>query len=196
MVAADNHYDEDATLREARTVYFRRNGFGEDGGYASAWVKVKVAQVVPLWLPNTAGRVRAVRYHDLHHVVTEFATDNRGEAEIGAWELATGCRALPAAWVLNSLAMAYGLVTHPVAVFRAYVRGRNSRNLYARTFDDALLDRRVGEVKDELSLRRAPAPARPGDVVAFAGHVLGATAVGLGFLAPPALLLALVVWLA
>ena len=34
--------------------------------------------------PNTAGRVRAVRYHDLHHVVTGYATDWTGEAEIGA----------------------------------------------------------------------------------------------------------------
>jgi hypothetical protein len=45
-----------------------------------------------LAFPNTQARIRAVRYHDLHHVVTDYETNWKGESEIGAWEVATGCR--------------------------------------------------------------------------------------------------------
>ena len=68
-----------------------------------------------LKIPNTEGRRRAVRIHDLHHVVTGYQTDLRGEAEIGAWELASGCLRWPAATVLNLFALAIGLVIAPAA---------------------------------------------------------------------------------
>ena len=80
---AASHTDE-LTLREARARYFRENGFGEDGGYAKRWVEVQLGPI-PFAFPNTQARVRAVLTHDLHHVVTGYATDLVGEAEIAAW---------------------------------------------------------------------------------------------------------------
>jgi hypothetical protein len=74
----------DATqVRQARTEYFRANGFGDDGGHHARWVKVKLG-AVPLWFPNTDARRRAVRLHDLHHLATGYETSVVGEAEIGA----------------------------------------------------------------------------------------------------------------
>ncbi|PYS76753.1 MAG: hypothetical protein DMF66_12990 [Acidobacteria bacterium] len=61
----------------------------EDGGYSDAWVKLKLWRM-PIWFPNTEGRRRAVRFHDVHHVLTEYPTTWRGEFEIAAWEIATG----------------------------------------------------------------------------------------------------------
>ena len=72
------HYDAALTLREARGRYFAANGLGE-GGYDDKWVRLAVGPL-RFAFPNTAGRVRAVRYHDLHHVVTGYATDWTGEA--------------------------------------------------------------------------------------------------------------------
>jgi hypothetical protein len=103
--------------------------------------------------------VRAVKFHDLHHVLTEYPTTWRGEAEIGAWEVASGCARHYPAWVLNLEALAIGLVIHPRGVFRAFVRGRRSRNLYRRRFDDALLAARVGDVREQLSIPGADAGA-------------------------------------
>src|SRR5205085_10915333 len=123
-------YDPQLTLREARELYFEINDF-KGGGYDEAWVKMK-AGPVPVWFPNTKGRVRAVKYHDLHHVLTEYPTTWRGEAEIGAWEVATGCAGHYPAWLLNLEAFAIGLVINPRGVFRAFVRGRRSGNLYRR----------------------------------------------------------------
>ena len=77
-------YDDALSLREARATYFRDNAFGDDGGYGKKWVHVQLGPL-PFAFPNTPARVRAVKYHDLHHVVTGYPTDVVGEAEIGFW---------------------------------------------------------------------------------------------------------------
>lgn len=148
-------YDPEMTLREARSRYFELNNFGADGGYGERWIKVKVWRF-PVWLPNTPGRRRAVRLHDLHHVLTEYPTTWRGEAEISAWEVAAGgLRRYYAGWLLDLMNVAQGLVINPRGVLCAFVRGRRSRNLYGETFGDALLARRVGEMRRALRLDAA-----------------------------------------
>lgn len=163
------------TLLEARTRYFEANGFGDDGGYSAKWVEIKLFDKLPLWFPNTPARVRAVRYHDLHHVVTGYQTNMHGEAEIAAWELGSNCKREYAAWLLNTGALLYGLLTAPRDMFRAWVRGRHSHNLYGRAFDAALLDQRVGATRRELELDQRPR-ATLGDRLSFGLIVLVASA--------------------
>ena len=138
-------------VREARARYFAENGFG-DGGYDDRFVVLRVAGVPALVFPNTKQRVRSVRIHDVHHVLTGYPTSWRGEGEIAAWELASGCRDHWAAWVLNFWAALIGLVIAPGSVWRAFRRGRATRNLYEREWDDGILDRSVGELRRELGL--------------------------------------------
>lgn len=170
-IGAPNDYDPASTLREALARYFEDNGFGADGGYNARWLKLKLGPI-PYVIPNTAGRVRAVRYHDLHHIATGYLTNWMGEFEIGAWEVGSGCRDFVAAWFLNLSAMASGMFLSPRRMLRAFVRGRRSRNLYGRTYDDALLDTRVGEMRAELGLDRAVEPATAGDLVRFVAFLL------------------------
>jgi hypothetical protein len=89
-----------------------------------------------------------------------------GEGEIGAWEVASGCRHHWPAWILNLDAMAVGLVLAPRTLYRAFVRGRRSDNLYGLPFDDRLLSSTVGAMRDQLRLNR-PASAGIGDIAAF-----------------------------
>jgi hypothetical protein len=145
-------YADSTPLRHARADYFRKNAFGEDGGYGQPWVKLKLGPV-PIWFPNTAGRRRAVRLHDLHHVATGYDTSLVGEAEIGAWELASGCANYYAAWLLNAGAVAMGLFLAPRRLWRAFVRGRSSTNLYRLGFDERWLDETVGALRERLGLR-------------------------------------------
>lgn len=159
-------YADSLSLHDARRIYFDANAFGADGGYAKRWVKVKLGPL-PIWFPNSAGRVRAVRYHDLHHVATGYDTDLLGEGEIGAWEVASGCRGFVAAWVLNLIAMVLGSAISPARLFRAFVRGRHSRNLYGEPFDDALLASSVGALRQRLDLDGAPPTPTRADRAAF-----------------------------
>ncbi len=178
-----------ASLREARAQYFVENGLPPHGGYQRRWVRLQAGRL-SLYFPNTKARVRAVRLHDLHHVLTGYETTWCGEAEIGAWEVASGCGRYHAAWLLDLQAMALGLVLCPRRVFRAFIRGRYSGNLYDRTFSEELLDTPVTVMRRALRLD-APLPVgRPYDWLAFAGWSVVAAA---AIIAPAAVAVGVVV---
>jgi hypothetical protein len=163
-------YAETLTMREARDLYFAASGFDESS-YSDRWVKLQ-AGPIPLYFPNTKARIAAVRFHDLHHVVTGYDTTWTGEAEIGAWEIASGCAHHYAAWQLNLQAMAIGLLLNPVAVFRAFLRGRRSKNLYREEFGDTLLSPTIGELRRRLRLDVPLSPSTISDRLAFAAWAL------------------------
>lgn len=174
------------TLRDARDAYFEANGFGPDGGYADAWVDFELGPV-PFPFPNTKGRVRAVRFHDLHHVVTGYRTDPVGELEIGAWEMAAGCWDFPAAVHLNAMSVVGGALVAPRRTFRAWVRGRRGRSLYRDEPYDTLLGRTVGEAKARClppgdAGPGAPLPFGARDVATFALAAAGGLVAGLATL--------------
>lgn len=149
-------YADDTPMGAARAAYFAANGFVA-GGYDDAWVKLH-AGPIPIYFPNSPARVRAVRLHDLHHVLTGYDTTWTGEGEIAAWEIASSCADHYAAWLLNLEAMAVGLAIAPGATYDAFIRGRHSRNLYRTPFDDSLLQPTVGAMRRQLGLG-ATAPA-------------------------------------
>lgn len=163
------------TMREAVRRYFDENGFGADGGYAATWVDFKLGPV-PLPFPNTEGRKRAVKFHDLNHVLTGYRTDTLGEFEISAWEVGAGCRDFWAAWALNLGGLAAGCFTMPRRTWRAFVAGRRSRAAYWLDYEKAL-DLEVDEAKRELNVTTS-AEARWSDAPLFALSALGGWLVG------------------
>ena len=138
-------YDPSESMRKARKQYFEVNHFGDNGGYDDAWVDFKLGPI-PFPFPNTAGRIRAVKIHDLHHILTGYDTDLRGEFEISAWEIGAGCKDFYAAWALNLGGMFAGLLVAPRRVSKAFARGLASTSLYGRSLDE-LLDLPVGETR-------------------------------------------------
>ena len=154
-------YAADISVRQARAQYFAANGLGE-GGYQERWVKLRVGPFA-IYMPNTAARVRAVRFHDIHHVLTGYHTTWLGEAEIAAWEISSGCAKHYAAWYLNLMAMAIGLGIDRAAVVEAFYRGCHSDNLYRATVDEGLLDSRVGMLRKVLRLDQTVPPASISD---------------------------------
>ena len=157
-------YEPHWTLREARERHFAIGGFSEEQ-YAARFVRFRIGKK-SVWLPNSPGRTRALPYHDLHHVLTAYPTSWRGEVEIAAWELASGCRDYLTVWVINLGALAIGLVLAPTAAFRAFVRGRHSDNLYGAVIAQ-LLGSHVGDVRAQLRLDADPPRARWQDAALF-----------------------------
>jgi hypothetical protein len=163
-----NRYPDEMSLRDARTLFFKRGNLGEDGGYSSRWVRVE-SKPFPFYFPNSRSRVAAARLHDLHHIAAEYETDWPGEAEISAWEIASGCGRYRAAWILDLGGWHAGIAVAPRRLFRAFVRGRHATtNLYKKGFDESRLsETTVGTLRDELGLK-APVPmARAGDIGLF-----------------------------
>ena len=141
-----------ARLREGRARYFVENGLPADGGYAARWVVVRALGIPIGVFPNSASRRRAVPLHDLHHVLTGYDTSLRGEAEIAAWELASGCRDYWAAWGLNAVMFVLGLVLYPRHARAAWRRGRGGRNLYSEGWHDDLLEESEEAVRARLGV--------------------------------------------
>ncbi|MEX2209047.1 MAG: hypothetical protein WEF50_22750 [Myxococcota bacterium] len=179
------------TVGEARARYFERAGFPPDGGYAASFVALGKLGPIPLGFPNTDSRRRAVVMHDLHHVATGYETDWAGEGEISAWEISAGCGRYPFAWFINLQGMVMGWFVGPGRTWRAWVRGRHSRSLYAEGYSDALLRETVGSLRARLGLDRpAPAPT-PGDRLSYAFWCALAAAHALVLLGLPLAALAL-----
>ena len=165
------------TMREALQAYFEANHFGADGGYSAKWVDFKLGRI-PFPFPNTEARKRAVRFHDLNHLLTGYRTDTVSEFEISAWELGAGCTAFPAAVVINLGGLAAGLFSAPTRVLRAFARGRRQRAAYALDYD-AMLAREVDDVRRELGITDALVTPGFGDVARFTVAALAGLVVGL-----------------
>jgi hypothetical protein len=163
------------TLRDARAAYWRANDFGDDGGESLRWVPLRVLGLT-LYFPNSDARRRAARVHDLHHVVTGYATDLLGEGEIGAWEVATGCARVPIALAINLAVVAFVVTWAPRRMLAAWARGRATRNLYRAPYGDPLLARRVDETRAELGLDPPPPRARVRDVLGLGAAWLAGAA--------------------
>lgn len=188
-----SRYGDGLRVGDARQVYFDDNGFG-DGGYGDRWVKLQ-AGPVPLFFPNSAARVAAVRRHDIHHVLTGYDTSWVGEAEIGGWEIGSGCGSFWAAWFLNLQALLVGMMLAPGAVLRGFAWGRRSRNLYQGEFDDRVLDETLGALRARLGLDEGAPEPSPADRAGLAAWCLVALPLFLAGILPVLAPIALVVWL-
>jgi len=104
----------------------------------------------------TKARIAAVKFHDIHHLLTGYSALWKGEVEIGAWEIASGCGKHLVAWLLNFGSFGVGVFLYPRALFKAFVRGRHVKaNLYSGyVYDSALLNKTVGELRNELEIDR------------------------------------------
>jgi hypothetical protein len=183
-------YADTMTLSAARTAFFKDAGLGANGGYDAWWVRVE-AKPFPVFFPNTRGRVAAAKLHDLHHIATEYAADWPGEAEIAAWEIASGCGPYGWAWILNVGAFAVGLLLAPRRIFRAFVRGRRERNLYHEPLADSELGAvTVGMLRQRLGVHGQDVSARPADVAAF----LAWCGIAAAYLAAVLALVATIAW--
>lgn len=162
-----------ATMRDGLSAYLVVNGFPPDGGDSERWAVVRIGPI-PVAYPNIEARRRAVRYHDLHHVVTGYSTDLCGEVEISAWEVRTGCKGYWVAWALG-LSGLLAVFKWPRETIRAFARGRQCQNLYGQDYDE-VLDRQIADVQNELGLLDETSPRWTDPVMVVALLPLAAVA--------------------
>lgn len=117
-------------LDDELAAFYQRSGFGEVIGRRPLTVPVYTGcLLVPL--PNIETRRRYLKYHDLHHLVTGYSVGRLGEGEVSAWELGTGSALVsPLLGTMNLIALSTGLILQRKRMWRAFVRGCASRNLY------------------------------------------------------------------
>lgn len=139
------------TVRDALARYHAENGFTGDA-MTGETVQVRVLGQT-LDFPSPAFQRPLLARHDLHHVLTGYGTDLRGEAEMGAWELGAG----PGHWFVwvNDLGALELGVLCPLRTARAFARGLRCRSLYRDdTSYEALLEMETEALRARLGLRR------------------------------------------
>ena len=100
-------------------------GTGPD---ASSWTCV--IGPLTLRLPNFEWRRRAIRAHDLHHLMTGYPMTMRGEFQMAAWEYGAGRYPHWGATLFCAPLILIGLCWSPRAMWRAWRDGRRSQSLY------------------------------------------------------------------
>src|SRR5258706_10445391 len=118
------------TPRDLLPGFYRQYGLEDDGGHSSSHVKIEFTGKISLYFPNFNARRKAVFKHDVHHIATGYTSKFKGETEIGAWEIASGCRHYWVAFLLDLHAMVIGILFNPAGVYRAFLKGRRTHNLY------------------------------------------------------------------
>ena len=144
-------YADDLKVKDALQIYFSQYHF-KDGGYNDKFFKIKLTDSIFVPLPNIKARIDAVKIHDIHHLITEYTAVYKGEAEIGAWELASGCGKYWVGWILNMGSFIIGMLFYQRSLLKAFLNGRLAKtNLCYRTvYNDALLNKTVGELRKEI----------------------------------------------
>jgi hypothetical protein len=120
------------SLDQELSAFYSQHGFGETLGSRTLTVPVYTGcMLVPL--PNIETRHIYLKYHDLHHMITGYSVGRIGEGEMSSWELGTGSFFKnPLLGIMNFIALSTGLFLEPQRMWKAFIRGCISRNLYSR----------------------------------------------------------------
>jgi hypothetical protein len=171
---------DSGTVREVIERHRMESGIAADGGASDRWVVLSIGRIA-MPFPNTPARRKVIALHDVNHLVAGVSTGNVGEAEISAWELASGgCGKYLAAWGLDLAGMLMGFVW-PNHVLRAFSAGRTMRNAYA--FDaDELLDMDLATLRRVLTRPGRSSLSVVGSAALFIGYLILAIPVGAAFL--------------
>jgi hypothetical protein len=120
--------------------------------YADDWFRFYVGHR-SIKVIKLTSMMDSVAIHDTHHLLTGYGTDVRGEAEITAWELASGgCGRHWAMWLDRLVAVPTLVVFYPRAAWAAAKRGWRESNLYGADFE-RVLGEDLDAVRDRVSAR-------------------------------------------
>ncbi len=162
---------ENKTAGEVLSLFYKKNNLPADGGQSSSFVKIELTKKIAFFIPNFNSRRKAVLKHDIHHILTEYtASSILGEAEISAWEIASGCKKYRAALLIDIHGALLGLLINPYRVLVAYSRGKRTKNLYHDIInDETALNTPIKILRHTLNINQANANLKPriSDVLHF-----------------------------
>ncbi len=117
-------------VKEKLQEYYENSPFNEDGDINKDTILLYAGPyLIPM--PNSGIRREAIPYHDLHHMFTGYSNSRIGEGEVGAWELGSNCWQRPITVFLNLGGVSTGLLYSPYRMYKAFLRGCSSKNLYS-----------------------------------------------------------------
>ncbi|MEM7224377.1 MAG: Coq4 family protein [Pseudomonadota bacterium] len=173
-------------MRDARSLFLAANGLSPDRDTHTNWWNCRFGPL-RLVFYNFAWRRRAIRHHDLHHIITGYRCTLAGEIQTAAWEFAAGRFPHWGATAFCLPLVLLGTVWQPKKTYAAFARGRRSRSLYGVPITERLLDSNVAVLRRRCLPQRESSGSAT-DKLAFGLLVAQAATIVLG----PLLVVALV----
>lgn len=143
-------------LGDALREWLRAKGIRDDladplASYKEAWFRFRWGhREVPLF--PLIGVADALQIHDVHHVLTGYDTDLKGELALAAWELGSGgCSWNLFFWIDRLGAMLLGLCLAPVITCGGFRRGLGCTNLHGQPVHE-LMSKALEDVRTKLQL--------------------------------------------
>ncbi len=161
---------QDLTPGQILKTFYKEHDLPVDGGVFEPRVKIIIAKGFSIYIPNFDARRKTVLKHDIHHLLTGYSTHFKGETEISAWEIGSGCRHYWMGWMLDMQGLMLGLFFNLSGVFRAFVRGKHSINLYSDLIDNkAIVDMPISEILKVIKIPQEGEKIKAtfGDVASF-----------------------------
>jgi len=152
----NTNIDAEKTPKELLDKFYKDYNLPPDGGQSDSRVKIEAFKGFHFFIPNFDARKKAVPLHDTHHLLTEYSSHFIGESEISAWEIASGCKKYWPAFVIDLSGMMFGILFDLPGVYRAFIRGRRSANLYHDTLNAELVNRTP--LKELRAILHIPSP--------------------------------------
>jgi len=129
--------DRGPTVGEALAQFRQANGLSGNETSQASWT-CRLG-LVTIRLPNFKWRRQAILAHDLHHVLTGYPCNMRGEFQMAAWEFGAGPMPHWAAAAFCLPLIVLGLFWSPLRMLAAFRAGRGSRTLHREKALDTLL---------------------------------------------------------
>jgi len=149
----DRPLPDGLAVRSALDAYLGENAF-TTAEYDARTVTVTFWGV-SFTLPNPPSRRLAVRFHDLHHVITGYGTDPAGEFEVSAWELRHGIGVFGVYVRLIILGGALaGMLIYPRRTLAAWKAAKAAPRFSKPTleFYEVLMNLSVGELREHFGV--------------------------------------------
>lgn len=128
-------------VKEALIGFYKFNQLDIAGDFESHCVRVYIGCILAP-VPNIKARMKYLKFHDLHHIMSGYGIDRIGESEISAWELGSRSCRKPIISIMNLFALSTGYILSPSKVTNAFYRGCRSKNLYYLSdgMEESLID--------------------------------------------------------
>ena len=121
----------------AQALAMTRAEWGLDPTYDEAPTWPFTIGPVTIPMPNFSWRRAAIQRHDIHHIMTGYPFNMRGEFQVATWEFAAGRYPHWGATLLLLPLVMMGLFWSPAAIWRAFMKGRREMSLYRPELRDA-----------------------------------------------------------
>lgn len=141
------------TIEEALNRHFAATGIHPEGCTRDDWYAGNAVYLragawrIPFPILRRSG---PIILHDVHHMLTGYPPTWTGEAELAAWEVASGgCGWHPLYWLDRLAFLLAGLLAAPRATGRAFAQGLRSHNLFGRD-PEAVLREDVDDLRMDV----------------------------------------------